>query len=145
LERGFADTACVVKLYRIEPNSPVVRMLLGSLSEVLIAQITPLEIRSAFAGLVRLGIISISDAAMYVNDFLADLIDYTVVPLDELVLFHAERLVNSYGVSHRLRPLDSIQLASALVAHQIEPLDALVTTDNSLSAVAHLEGLVVRP
>jgi len=52
---------------------------------------------------------------------------------------------DTYAVSAGLRPLDALQLASALQVHATDPVDALITTDTVMTGVALASGLTIKP
>jgi len=145
MARLIPDTSALVKLYRNEPNSPQVRACVHSDDTLLIAQITSLEIVSAFSGLVRQNLILPNEAASYIRAFRGDLARYQIISADVYVFQEAERLLDFYAISHNLRPPDSLQLASALVEQRNVPINAFLTTDKVLCNVAKSEGLTVLP
>ena len=110
---------------------------------LLIAQITPLEFACAFYGLVRQSLLQSQEAASYIAAFRGDLPRYKVIAAEPRIFQEAERLLDLYAVSHNLRPADSLQLASALVEHRHNPINAFLTTDKVLIAIAKIEGLIV--
>lgn len=144
MPRLFCDTSAVIKLYKTEPNSADVRAVVPSTADVVVSPTLALEFRSAFAIMERMGVVTPPDAAIHVATFAAHRTAYIEVPIDSGILTLAESLVDRYGVSHGLRALDAIQVASAMGANA-EPLDAMVTTDNTVRAVAIAEGLTVLP
>lgn len=145
MARLFLDTSALVKLYRSEPDSPAVRACVSPADELLIAPIAPLEFHSAFFGLVRQRLIVPHEAASFLAAFAADRAQYVVLSPTDGTLRRAQSLLGAWAVNEGLRPLDSIQLASALEAHALMPLDGFVTTDAVLAAVARASGLAVRP
>lgn len=145
MARLFLDTSALIKLYRLEPNTPAVLALLAPDDDLLIAGITPLELHSAFRGMERRGEVTSTAATTYIGMFELDRPKYRVQPVGSLLIPAASTLVNTYLVSHNLKALDSLQLASAMLAHAGHPIDALITTDNAMRAVAVAEGLTVLP
>jgi predicted nucleic acid-binding protein len=143
--KAVFDTSAQVKLYRIEANSPQVRACFTSGDTLVIAQVTLLEFPSAFYGLVRQHLMTMREAMGYISAFCSDLPHYDVVVAHTNVIQEAQRLLDTYAVTHNLRPMDSLQLATAIVVHRFNPLDAFVTTDKVLVVVAQLEGMTVKP
>jgi predicted nucleic acid-binding protein len=143
--RLFVDTSALFKLYRAEPNSPAIVACVTQQDNVLLAEITTLEFRSACHGLVRQGIETPQNTASYLTKFLGDLAQYETIALDRSCLQMTERLLDTHAVSIGLRLLDALQLAAALYAHAAQPLDAFVTTDLVLAQAARAEGLAVLP
>jgi predicted nucleic acid-binding protein len=145
LARIFTDTSALIKLYRTEPDSLAVCGCILPTDDILISQLTPLEFRSAFYGLVRQGLLALAGAQSYIVAFQNDLPQYEVIPVEAKVFQEAERLLDTYAASEGLRPLDALQLASAIAEHSSNPLDTFVTTDQILARVAAAEGFTVKP
>ena len=145
MARSFLDTSALIKLYRAEPNSPAVLACVAPNDNLFIARITPLEFRSAFFGLVRQRLLSLADAQTVLLAFESDLAQYISVAADEAVFVRAQTLLDTWSVSEGLRPLDALQLASALEEHARLLMDALITTDTVLAHVARASGLIVKP
>jgi hypothetical protein len=104
-----------------------------------------LEFRSAIYGMVRQQLQTVTQAQAVIGSFVADLGNFEVVPVDAAVYTEAERLLDIYAVAPGLRPPDALQVGAALIANGADPLDALITTDATMRAVAIAEGLVVVP
>lgn len=145
MARLFVDTSALIKLYRTEPDSADVQACMAQEDELVISQLALLEFRTAFATPVRMRLMSSRDANTYVSAFLSTLSRYTVVDIEPAIAARAALLLDTYAVSHGLRSLDAIQLASALSAHADQPLDALLTTDLAMATIATAEGLTVKP
>ena len=145
MARIFADTCALVKIYRTETNSPQVRACFSNNDSIFIAQAAVLEFPSAFYGMVRQQQITPHEAASYINAFRTDLPQYEILPSDDTVYSDAARLLDRYAVTHNLRPMDSLQLATALVEHRHVPLNLFVTTDSALITVSRAEGMNVKP
>jgi uncharacterized protein len=142
LSTYFVDTSALGKRYLSEIGSAWVRSwATPSAGNVLIiAELTTVEMLSAFARLLRTGSLSISDITSLRNNFLHHAeTEYVVVPLDTTVVRQARNLVTS----HPLRTLDAVQLACALKALAIlsEPM-TFVSGDNVLLATTSAEGFV---
>ena len=145
MPRLFADTSAIIKLYKTEPNSAAVRAVVPATAEIVVSPTLALEFRSAFAILERMGIVTPVDAITHVTTFTYHRAAYVEVPVSNAIISMAESLEERYGVSHGLRALDAIQLASAITAHSDQPLDAIVSTDDVQRAIAAAEGLIVLP
>jgi len=143
--RKFLDTSAEVKLYVTEPATPAVQAAVTDCDEVLISQLTLLDFPSALYGMVRERRKTQAEAAMVVRLFDADLPNVTVIPADKDVYQRAVTLLEIYAVSDKLRPLDSLQLATALEEHARNPIDAIVTTDTVQRLIAAANGLRVEP
>jgi predicted nucleic acid-binding protein len=143
--RKFLDTSAEVKLYVPEPDTPVVQAEVDAADELLLSRLTELEFRSALYGMVRMGRISSSAANIAVTAFLSDLLNYTVVPIDEAVFQRAQILLDNHAVGDNLRPLDALQIASLLEENGRHHVDVFVTTDKVQIQVAVAHGLAVAP
>jgi predicted nucleic acid-binding protein len=145
MARQFLDTSAVVKLYRRESNSPVIRAIVAASDQILISQLTLLEFRSAFWALVRQGLMPHTDAEARIRLFDSDQHSCRVLSLTAPVFQRATDLIDTYTVPEGLRPPDALQVACALEEYYREPLDAFVTTDRVQAKVALASGLVVAP
>ncbi len=145
MARKAMDTSAVLKLYRAEPNSPAVLACLERGDELLISALVTIEVISAAYGLVRQKIATKAEADILIAAFEADKANFTILPCEDTTLLEAERLLSRYAALLSLRPMDALQLATALVEHRRNPLDAFVTTDKVLISVATSEGLIVKP
>jgi predicted nucleic acid-binding protein len=142
LSTYFVDTSALGKRYLSEVGSSWVRSWStpNSGNILVIAELTTIEMLSAFSRLLRTGSLSASDIANLRNNFLHHAeMEYIVVPLDTAVVRHARNLVTS----HPLRTLDAIQLACASKAVAIlSESMTFVSGDNVLLAAASAEGFV---
>ncbi len=141
----FVDTSALVKTYRNEPDSPRIQAEILPGDDLIISEITLLEMPSAFYGLTRQRIISLPIAQAFISGFEQDISNYTIIPMSTALLQHARALLASHSVVDGLRPADAIQLASAIEANNPKPLECLLTTDIVLARVAAANGLTVRP
>ena len=145
MARKFLDTSALVKFYRQETEAATVTALLADEDIAVLSELTPLEFRSAFYGHVRQGSMTIGEAKARISEVASDRADYEFVPLSELVLNRAAALLDLHAIAGRLRPLDAIQLASALEENGRSPLAVFLTTDDDLAIVARAGGLTVQP
>ena len=143
--RSFVDTSAAIKLYRLEPNSAAVKAHISANDTLLICRLTPTEFRSACFGMVRQNTASLAAAQTYIKAFESDLPKFILLNFDDATLARVDTLLDIYAITDGLRPLDAIQLASALEEHAREPLDAFITTDVVLAKVATASGLIVLP
>ena len=145
MARDYFDTSAIIKLYRVEPNSAVVRGCVDPADTFLTAQFTFCEYLSAAYGWVRRQELTMQEAEQLITLFEGDLPNYVILPLEEAVIRETDRLLRLYAVTPGLRPLDAFHLATALVEHRRVPIDAFVATDNALRQCAISEGLKVLP
>ena len=145
MARLFLDTSAVVKLYVGEPNSALVQNCVHSTDQLLISRLTLLEFRSALYLKVRQGLVDQQAALGVISQFDLDVSQYELLSVSDTILSRAQALLDRFGISNNLRPPDAIQLACALDAHENEPLDTLITTDQDQRAIALASGLTVLP
>lgn len=145
MRRVFLDTSALVKLYRNEPNSALVRACLVTDDDLLISELTPLEFDAACLAWVRQGLVVEADARRRMSAFAADLPNYTMVEIRSATWARARTLLDQFAVSEGLRAPDALQVAAALDEHARTPIDLLVTTDSVLARLAQASGLIVKP
>jgi predicted nucleic acid-binding protein len=136
---AYLDTSALVKLFVAEDGSEVVRELWDGHTSVSTAGIGQTELVCALAAAAR-------DGRFEAERLGEDVIDGTflreraeIVATDAGLLGSASRL----GVAHRLRALDAIHVASALVLRDIAPV--VVSWDDDQRKAARAEGLSVYP
>jgi hypothetical protein len=61
---------------------------------------------------------------------------FNVIEVNHEIKKFAITLLNSVAYKRSLRTLDAIQLSSAIVSHQIVPVDCFVTADKKLLKIA---------
>lgn len=135
----YLDTSALVKLFLREDGSELVRELWNGDVSVVTAGVGQTELVCALAAAVRDWRL---DAGQITEDiiggaFLRRRAD--IVATDPALLDSASRL----GVVHRLRALDAIHVASALVVRDADPV--VVSWDDSQRNAARAEGLRVFP
>jgi len=142
---AFADSSALVKLYVGETGHEQV----DGLPALVIAQVSRVEVPSAFWRKHRLGELSAEDARILTVEFEADFfgdrehrprfaaIGTTVAMLDE-----AARACATHG----LRAYDAVQLSSAQVARRQDPAcDTVAAFDRTLRRAAAAEGFALIP
>lgn len=136
----FVDTSALVKRYLKEQGSEWVRSEIIH-HEVLISQLTPIELGAAFSKRFRDG--SVSKFVFYQarKGMLRHLAEgkYATVELNQRVVDESLRLT----FNQFLRAYDAVQLASALVTSSGLELSrfVFVTADEKLAAVSRATGL----
>jgi uncharacterized protein len=146
MPRCFIDSSALIEYYHDEIGSPKVQQILDEAgSDFFIARFTLVELRSALAKTVRMGLLAAQDHGKIQRRSRADVNRRLLHPI-RMLNSHFESagdLLDSHGISRRLRALDAIQLAVALHPRQTTPVDHFVCADQDLCAVASLEGLAV--
>ena len=136
----FLDTSALVKRYIRESGSDWLRKEIKS-HQVLIAQITPVELASALGRNLKQGKVSDFVFRQARRRFLLHIKEnqYKIEQMTQLVVNQAMRLAYAY----RLRAYDAVQLATALVSVNVGERDRMffVTSDGNLETVAIAEGL----
>lgn len=144
----FADTSAMVKSYADEAHSPAVRRWFA-VSDIVVSELTQVEIASALWTKVRGGVLTADDAWALADTFAVDWFGtgdtdraYVLVSLDQPVFDQAVSLVARHG----LRTGDAIQLASALEARAADPTCAtFLCFDRRLRSAAAREGFALLP
>jgi predicted nucleic acid-binding protein len=141
----FLDSSALLKRYITEPGTAWVLALTtpGNGVNILIAQITPVEVVSGIERQCRAGLFAMADA-----QGMRLLLDrharreYRITKLGAVIIVRAKDLLNAYP----LRAYDAVQLASALEANARlvgagSPPLTFVSADTRLLAAAADEGL----
>jgi uncharacterized protein len=135
----FMDTSALAKRYVIEKGAAWIRSEIKAGNQVVISDLTTVEMVSLLARKRREGNISNIQFVRARNSFLkhADTV-YLVIGLDKPILALARDLV----ARQPLRTLDAIQLASALAAVKALGSNPIfVSADKRLLTIAAAEGL----
>ena len=144
----FLDTSALVKRYVPEIGSEWILSITDPVtnSDLVISQITWVEVHSAFARRLRDGSLSAERFDLIVQKVREDFEnEYRVIDVDRTLIETAGELV----MQHPLRAYDSVQLASALrfqsttLLSQPETRLIFVSADNRLLNIAQLEGLAI--
>ncbi|HYM16490.1 MAG TPA: type II toxin-antitoxin system VapC family toxin [Dehalococcoidia bacterium] len=145
---NFWDTSALVKLYVAEAGSEQARGLAVS-DDIGVSAITAVEFASALRRRTVIGDLSPDQSGALYRRFLADVAGFDVVELSETVRREAVRLMlGEPRITGRLRGLDAIQLATAVVwfeaprAPNMQP-GAFIVADHALREAAVTLGLVV--
>lgn len=141
----FADASALVKLYADEAGHEVVR----SLQDVVIAEVSRVEVASALWRKTRTGELSDDDVALLVADFEADYHGSEREPRRFEVITTTAPLLEDAALlcaRHGLRAYDAVQLATALAAVAAGGRAlAMAAFDRQLRSAAVREGLAVVP
>ncbi len=117
--------------------------MLSFYATAFISRLSVVEVQSAFARKVRVGVISTGDAAGLRRRFLEDIANgvFSVVAVTGDHYEQADELIERHGSSHGLRTLDALQLSVALSLHQGNAVDTLAAADKIRCKVAAIEGI----
>jgi predicted nucleic acid-binding protein len=136
----FFDTSALMKLYAQEPHSDWTRQQVTASSHCAVSQITWVEMCAAFALKERTAQITAVDAKLAMHRFKTEWSIYTRLALDSAVLNTA----GDFAIQFGLRAYDSVQLATARVAHQqLGNNMAMCCFDNQLNGAAGKLGIPV--
>jgi predicted nucleic acid-binding protein len=122
--RAFIDTSSLLKKYVDEQGADTFDALLLSVSEIIVAPITLLEIHSIIERRLREKTLNTADAAWIEKEFMLDLNFYGVVEFNENLNSECIRIIRKY----QMKVLDGIQLSSAIVAKP----DIFIVSDKQL-------------
>jgi predicted nucleic acid-binding protein len=122
--RAFIDTSSLLKKYVDEQGADTFDALLLSVSEIIVAPITLLEIHSIIERRLREKTLNTADAAWIEKEFMLDLNFYGVVEFNENLNSEFIRIIRKY----QMKVLDGIQLSSAIVAKP----DIFIVSDKQL-------------
>lgn len=139
----FLDTSALVKRYRVEAGTPIIDQLFTQSAPLVISRLGIVETVSALAMKVRIGELSTGDYDVARKKFIGD-ISGRSLSVSRIFASHfraAERLVDHYGKSRRLRTLDALQLSMALDLMRLGKIDTVVCADSILCEIAALESL----
>jgi uncharacterized protein len=142
MPRYFFDTSALIKLYHQEDGTEVVDELMDQdESLIVISDLAVVEMVSALAKKVRTQEITVDVFNAAVDAFEKDVANFESYPLSHQILQDASQLLKDKGLVDGLRTLDALQLATALFAHQWQPLDLFVASDKRLVAVVKKDSL----
>jgi predicted nucleic acid-binding protein len=134
----FADSSAIVTVYASdEPD------VIPTHASVVVSDLARVEVTSALWRKADLRGVAEPDVARMVREFEADWsLRYTTLRLSEQLLKRAADLT----ATHKLRSLDAIQLASALVARDAEPeCRTMVALDERLRRASATERFDILP
>lgn len=116
----YLDTSALIKRYRTEPGSNVIRELFDGLTDsdaLATSQLTVLEMNSALARLLESRQMDREEYQRVLDRFARDIGDYgfTVTPVHNELVIEAVSVVREYS----LRALDALHFTSAIVAGEL--------------------------
>ena len=136
----FLDTSSLFKLYHREADTDIIEKIFSkyNVTNVYLSEITKVEFTSTIWKKVRTKEITEEVAKTTLALFDIDLIKYTFIVSNSLLLEQARMLTSKYGLNG-LRTLDSIQLSSAITLKS--EVELFVTSDKLLKSLLAIEGL----
>jgi len=136
----FLDTSSLFKLYHREADTDIIEKIFSKykVTNVYLSEITKVEFTSTIWKKVRTKEITEAVAKTTLELFDTDLIKYTFIASNSLLIEQARLLTSKYGLNG-LRTLDSIQLSSAISLKS--EVDLFVTSDKLLKSLLEIEGL----
>ncbi len=135
----FLDTSALVKLYHQENGTEKLNRFLSNSAEnivIAVSDLTLIELHSALMSKYRNGEIKFSNLRETLDLIEIDFHSFNTVKIDSSAINLSLLLIDSYGSKHNLRSLDSIQLASAIIADMYLPLDYFISSDYELLKIA---------
>ncbi len=135
----FLDTNAVVKLYHQEIGTDNLTDFLARNATNLIITITDLtriEFHSTFLKRVRMKQIDLKAVYQVFAAFDIDAKMFNIIEVDDEVKKFSITLLDGLAYQKSLRTLDAIQLATAIVSHQLVPVDYFITADKKLLKIA---------
>ena len=139
MPRYFLDSSALVKRYHHETGSAVVDALFdASDNRLIISKLAIVETQSAFARLVREGVLTSSDLSRLVSRLEDDVAGQllAVAAVSSRRLDDAAQILRTHGLVAHIRTLDAIHLATAYAVHTCRQLAAFVAADKKLSSVS---------
>lgn len=136
----FLDSNALVKLYHKESGTENLLQLIDENAPDLlltISDISKIEFHSAFLKRVRKREVTVKIVKEVFDSFKNDILMFNIVEVDNTVKTLASDLLKNIASKKRLGTLDSLQLSSAIISHQILPVDRFITSDRTLLNIAN--------
>jgi uncharacterized protein len=133
----FFDTSALLKRYLKEAGTEKVEALFESATLVIVSSTTEVECASAFQRLLKTKYIDVEKYEHLKENIAIDFPFFHHVEFDQAVRKDCCTLIDKYS----LKPLDTIQLASALQV--LKEIDSFVVSDKQLKRYASKEGFTV--
>lgn len=146
MPRYFVDSSALVKRYHRESGSDRLETLFDEPGHrFLVSRLALVEVYSSCARLVREGVITTPEFSKLVARLEADVASgvLSVAAVSSPRLDEATTILATHGLTHAVRTLDAIHLATAQILHGRRRLAGLVAADKKLLAVAAAFGLPV--
>jgi predicted nucleic acid-binding protein len=143
-KRYFFDTSALIKLYHREAGTAVLdKLIKAATPQIVISDLCLIEMTSALAKQLRTRAIRRKTFTAALTAFESDVSKFEVVEIDKRIKTSASALIKQLGTTEGLRTLDALQLAAALNAARVAPLDLFIVADKALAAIATKQGLKV--
>ncbi len=133
----FFDTSALLKRYLKETGTEKVEALFESATLIIVSSTTELECASAFQRLLKTKYIDMEKYQHLKENIAIDFPFFHHVEFDQTVRKDCCKLIDKYP----LKPLDTIQLASALQV--LKEIDTFVVSDKQLKKYAAKEGFTI--
>jgi uncharacterized protein len=134
----YLDSNALIKLYHKEAGTERLVELLNANSPDLIltvSDIAKIEFCSAILKRVRKKEISLKTSWKVFSALEDDFKMFNVIEVDNAIKSIAVDLLKEIGATSALTTLDSIQLAAAIAANDVFPIDIFVTSDLKLTNI----------
>ena len=131
----YLDTSALIKRYIEETGSVELEKILDKAEKIVVSQVTRLEAYSTLRRLLDEKRIDEEAYRLLLEEIDHDIMDLNMIPFDGQVESKAGEMIGK----HKLKTLDSIQLASCLVHRSF--VDLFVCCDKRLNIAAKSEGL----
>lgn len=133
---AYIDSSVIVKHYAETEKGSFYASQLIKKHDIYLSAIAKIEILSALSQKFRSGEISNQDRQYIKNTFLSDCHTMYFIQVSDDVIAQAQHLV----LTHTIKSLDAIHLASAIVLQKItETSFPFITADKRLAAIAEKE------
>ena len=129
--KAFIDTSALVKKYIIEKDSDKLEQLLARISEIIVSPVYIIEIVSAVNRRLHEKTLKKEDAIFILKESRIDYQYFSRVNWNDNLEQKALHVISK----HHLKTLDSIQLASGLLANP----DIFIVSDKQLYSIARKE------
>jgi uncharacterized protein len=144
MARYFLDSSALVKRYHVETGTAELDQLFSPpVARFFISRLALVELYSCFARLTREGNITVDDFRLLTGKLDGDVASgvLKVATVGSRQLAAAASIIATHGLSHVIRSLDAIQLATASTLHDRKQLTSFVSSDKRLLAAAIACGL----
>ena len=144
--RYFPESSALAKYYHPEAGSDQVLEIFDSSDRLIyVSRLALVELISVAGIKQRTGVLSSDGARTFLSQFQSSVAtgDFLVLEMDNADYALASNLLGKHAPYQGLRTLDALHLSVALRSKAKAGVDAFVTADRNLAAVAVLEGLAV--